>query len=85
VVAPRSRVKAGCTGEHEQGAEAGHLAAIIHQAGATPGRDRRFSRDGCAGVRDRCHFGGGMLSARYGGVGGWRKRVTVGHAAPPFS
>jgi len=46
------------------------LAAIIHQAGATPGRDRRFSRDGCAGVRDCCHLGGGMLSARCDGAGG---------------
>ena len=38
------------------------LAAIIHQPGALPGRGRRFSRDGCAGVRVRCHVESGLLS-----------------------
>ena len=52
-------------------AYADYLAAIIHQPEATPGRDRLFSRDGCAGVRIRCHVGSDMRSARYGGVRGW--------------
>ncbi len=29
-----------------------------------------FSRDGCAGVRTRCHLGSDMRLARYGGAGG---------------
>jgi len=57
--------------EGSHGTLYGHLAAIIHQPGALPCRVRRFSRDGCAGVRIRGHVGSGLLSARYGGVGGW--------------
>ena len=39
------------------------LAAIIHQPGALPCRGRRFSRDGCASVRVRCHVESGLLAA----------------------
>lgn len=61
------------------------LAAIIHQLEAILCRDGSFSRDGCAGVRIRCHLGSDMRMARCGGVRGWWRWVTAGHAAPPFS